>query len=619
MSDRKWNKASVISELRRLQSAGEDIRPSALNLSAGGLYNAGRRLFGSTLLMYEAAGLDLDKIGPIRTKRDWSPQLTLQRIKEREKAGLSLNIQQVLRHDSSLFRNAERFFGSWSGALNAAGIEYSKYHKKKPQGYWTETRIISEIARLAKEGRDLSRLEVARDFPGLVSIADQKMAGWYRAIELAGFDRLKFEQQKPKGYWNEKSIVEQISALHDNGEDLSYASVRQNHLPLTSAAERLFGNWYNATEAAGIPIEKIQRRKTNEYWTKEVIKNAIIEMKDNGEDLSGTSVSKKNSKLHSAAIRSFGGWYNALEASGISSKDIRKQKPAGYWTKTRIIDMIRDFQTRGQPLNAQHINKNHRALYSESLIHFTSWNKALEAAGVNREDVAIFNKWSKEKVIQTIKTLHDQGEDLSLTHMKQTQGRLLGIAITTYFGTWENAIEAAGFDYGQIRRNWYLETFKGTLFEKHVLNMLRILKYNIEYQKHFVFHKERCIPDFYDLDSGMWIDAKLGSWGSGTTTSMLEKYLNHTPNLKIIYLKGRRRKWKDDTVQFIPVKQFYPELSRVGATELIKSFELLRRGILTEKEQSSLERFISSLSRKESDEIKRMSRKALPTSVRLME
>ncbi len=565
--------------------------------------------------MYKAADLDLNKIGPIRTRRDWSTELALQRIKERKQAELSLNIGQVLRDDPNLVKKAEEYFGSWSNAINAAGIEYAKYHKKRPNRYWTEARIISEISRLEKEGYDLSKPEALRNFPSLVSAADQKMSGWYRAIELAGIERVKYERQKPKGYWTKQSIVGQISALREKGEDLSDSSVAQNHSILYSAAYRLFGSWYDAIEAAGIPRERIRKRKADNYWTDEVVKNAIMEMKKKGEDLSSASIRKKDSRLHGAVIRSYGSWYKALEALNIPSKEHRKYKPVGYWTAARIIDTIRDFQMRGEPLNAGYISTNHKALYSESLIIFTSWNKALEAARVNREDVAIFNKWSKEKVIQTIKNLHDQGEDLSFNHMRQTHGRLVGIAITTYFGTWENAIKATGLDYNEIRRNWFLETFKGALFEKHVLKMLGMLKYNIEYHKPFVFHEETCIPDFYDLDSGIWIDAKLNSWGSGTTLA-LKKYLNHTGKLKVIYLNGRNRKWKDDSVEFIPVRQFYPELDRIGATELENSFELLRRGILTEKEQSNLDKFIANLSSKENDEIKKMLKKAQSNSSR---
>jgi len=62
-------------------------------------------------------------------------------------------------------------------------------------------------------------------------------------------------------------------------------------------------------------------------------------------------------------------------------------------------------------------------------------------------------KWTRTRIVAAIKKLHQQGSDLSYTGMKQHHPYLLLAARRAdNFGSWQAAIEAAGLDYEQVAR-----------------------------------------------------------------------------------------------------------------------------------------------------------------------
>ena len=66
------------------------------------------------------------------------------------------------------------------------------------------------------------------------------------------------------------------------------------------------------------------------------------------------------------------------------------------------------------------------------------------------------------------------------------------------------------------------------------------------------------------------------------------------PRLVIIYLKGRNRSWTDESVEFLPIKSLYSSLQELGFIELVKKFEMLRRGVLEPHLQKKLEDYLAS-------------------------
>ena len=59
------------------------------------------------------------------------------------------------------------------------------------------------------------------------------------------------------------------------------------------------------------------------------------------------------------------------------------------------------------------------------------------------------NKWSKESIIEKILELHQQSVSLNAIAVMENNVKLYGAA-RTHFGSWQNAINAAGLDYNEI-------------------------------------------------------------------------------------------------------------------------------------------------------------------------
>jgi hypothetical protein len=60
-------------------------------------------------------------------------------------------------------------------------------------------------------------------------------------------------------------------------------------------------------------------------------------------------------------------------------------------------------------------------------------------------------KWSKEKIVETIKELKKQNVDISASNISKNHIPLFTAACSRrYFSSWSNAVKAAGIDYDQI-------------------------------------------------------------------------------------------------------------------------------------------------------------------------
>ncbi len=60
-------------------------------------------------------------------------------------------------------------------------------------------------------------------------------------------------------------------------------------------------------------------------------------------------------------------------------------------------------------------------------------------------------KWSKEKIVETIQELRKQNIDISASNISKNHIPLFTAACSRrYYSSWANAVEAAGIDYDQI-------------------------------------------------------------------------------------------------------------------------------------------------------------------------
>jgi hypothetical protein len=209
--------------------------------------------------------------------------------------------------------------------------------------------------------------------------------------------------------------------------------------------------------------------------------------------------------LYRQGVWIFGDWDKALQAAGF---DPEKTRMRSFWDQKTIIRKIHAIRDRNLPLYANHVMKNHAEVFKAALRQFGSWNKALHAAditknqspnnlynsrlGILRElrdalergskddipqmlrlqathyfgslrnafsamkrDQRLLRGWSKKKILLTLSRMHRSKESLAYGKIRRENQPLLSAA-EAYFGSWGKALYSAGIDPSLyfVRRKW---------------------------------------------------------------------------------------------------------------------------------------------------------------------
>jgi hypothetical protein len=184
-------------------------------------------------------------------------------------------------------------------------------------------------------------------------------------------------------------------------------------------------------------------------WSKDSIAAEIKRMHDDGEDLSYANIAQTQVALLRAATRYFGSWRTAVEYAGLDYEAIRKYKT---WTRERILDRIRELHADGQDLSWRHVSTQidpQLAAAATKRKHFGSWRNAIQAAGLKYGEIRRYREWDEQAVIDRLREWHAEGKDLNAKSMEELDITLI-TAARRRFESWDKALTAAGLDYSKI-------------------------------------------------------------------------------------------------------------------------------------------------------------------------
>ena len=204
-------------------------------------------------------------------------------------------------------------------------------------------------------------------------------------------------------------------------------------------------------------MQKTSRK--NLRWTSDQVLGEIRAWKDRGEPLYANHVRLNFQELLAASIRYFGSWQKAVETAGIPYDQVRKYRK---WSNEAIIQEIRDLHARGVDLSfrAMALSQYNAMVYAAIRPkYFGSWKAALEAAGLESEEIYRYRSWEEADILEEIRRLNSEGADLSSKAMDESSNRLIATA-RRRFGNWGQALERAGINYDDVRRRkrWTRET-----------------------------------------------------------------------------------------------------------------------------------------------------------------
>jgi len=206
--------------------------------------------------------------------------------------------------------------------------------------------------------------------------------------------------------------------------------------------------------------------RKNMRWTADQVTQEIRSWREKGEPLYANHVRQKYQELLAASIRYFGSWQKAVEMAGIPYEQVRKYRK---WSKESIILEIRNLHSRGVDLSfrAMALSQHNAMVYAAIRPkYFGSWKAALEAAGLESEEIYRYRSWEETDILDEIRRLKTEGADLSSKSMDENSNRLIATA-RRRFGNWGRALERAGINYDEVRRRkrWTRESLVEGILE----------------------------------------------------------------------------------------------------------------------------------------------------------
>lgn len=196
----------------------------------------------------------------------------------------------------------------------------------------------------------------------------------------------------------------------------------------------------------------MSRRK----WSQERIIQEIRRLQAEGHSLSTRSMAEMGySGMVTTSYKPsfFGSWRNAIIAAGYDPKEVCRRRRK--WTQERVLQRIHELHAAGADLSHSTAKRDHQYLVVVAISpsYFGSWRQAIEAAGIAYDEVSKHERWDRERIVQRIRELHAAGEALSHEEAKRHHGALVSAASSPrYFGSWGAAVTTAGIDYNQVRK-----------------------------------------------------------------------------------------------------------------------------------------------------------------------
>jgi len=238
-------------------------------------------------------------------------------------------------------------------------------------------------------------------------------------------------------------------------------------LPVHYCREPLTFSIYNDKYKVGT----MRRRKQYSYWTKERVIEKLRDLSEkNGEDyLTDSNLNKNEGALYNAARRKFTSLENAIREAGFNYSKIRKKKPPGYWSKSKVIEGLKRIESEEglKALKPSKLKEN-SPLYGAIRKLFKNSKEAIIEAGFDYSKV-IDRKpkdyWAKDRVIDQIQKLPK--EKLNYTDIDKENPTLRKVA-SKYFGSWKKALEKAGYNYESI----YKKKEQGYWTKKRILRKI---------------------------------------------------------------------------------------------------------------------------------------------------
>ena len=175
-----------------------------------------------------------------------------------------INLDNIKKMDTSLYKAATRHFGSYKNFIISQGIDYLSVCKTKPKGFWSKSVLINEFKKYEHRGIPWIRKNRS-DLRGAILYHYGSMKCF---IETGlGEDYIEYYLQKYKRrptYWNKKTVQKEFKKLINSDSILNIDYLFKKHSGFIHAVQIHFGSYELFLQKQGFDYGSIKYRSIGE-------------------------------------------------------------------------------------------------------------------------------------------------------------------------------------------------------------------------------------------------------------------------------------------------------------------------------------------------------------------
>jgi hypothetical protein len=228
--------------------------------------------------------------------------------------------------------------------------------------------------------------------------------------------------------WDKDRILQTLRSLHRQGVDLSYNRLASKRQSLLSAAAYYFGSYRKAVEKAGIDYSEIIRKPR---WTRPLIIKMIKQAKRDAKDLHWSAVSRRRDELGRAAFAAIQDRMFGSWDRALHAAGLDPYQIARYrkWDASSIVAELKERYSDEEALNSGALQREDPGAHAAAVRHFGTYDNALKAAGFRPERLRQRRRWTRDAVIRELGQFSRRNGGLRDADLRADNPALYGAAL----------------------------------------------------------------------------------------------------------------------------------------------------------------------------------------------